>query len=50
MAEKSKRELKREQKIKEENIRKLDEQIQASKKIPKEYKKKIFRKRLKMNY
>ena len=41
MAEKSKRELKKEQKIKEENIRKFDEQIKESKKIPKEYKKKI---------
>lgn len=38
---KSKRELKREEKIKEENIRKLEEQIRESKKIPKEYKKKI---------
>lgn len=41
MAEKSKRELKKEEKIKEENIRKLDEQIRENKKIPKEYKKKI---------
>ena len=41
MAEKSKRELKKEEKIKEENIRKLDEQIRERKKIPKEYKKKI---------
>lgn len=41
MAEKSKREKLREQKIKEENIRNLDEQIMQSKKIPKEYKKKI---------
>lgn len=41
MAEKSKRELKKEEKIKEENIRKLDEQIRESRKIPKEYKKKI---------
>lgn len=32
---------KKEEKIKEENIRKLDEQIRESKKIPKEYKKKI---------
>lgn len=32
---------KREEKIKEENIRKLDEQIRESKRIPKEYKKKI---------
>lgn len=41
MPNKSKRELKKEQKIKEENIRKLDEEIKLSKKIPKEYKKKI---------
>ncbi len=32
---------KKEQKIREENIKKLDEQIRESKKIPKEYKKKI---------
>ena len=32
---------KKEQKIREENIKKLDEQIRKSKKIPKEYKKKI---------
>ena len=41
MAEKGKRESKKEQKIKEENIRKLDEQIKQNKKIPKEYAKKI---------
>lgn len=35
------RKSKREEKIKEENIKKLDEQIRESKKIPKEYKKKI---------
>lgn len=32
---------KKEQKIREENIKKLDEQIRESKKIPKEYKKKM---------
>ena len=41
MAEKSKRELKKEEKIKEENIRKLDEEIRENKKIPRDYKKKI---------
>ena len=41
MAEKGKRESKKEQKIKEENIKKLDEQIKENKKIPKDYKKKI---------
>lgn len=41
MPNKSKRELKKEQKIKEENIRMLDEEIKQNKKIPKEYKKKI---------
>ena len=41
LAEKSNRELKKEQKIKEENIQKLDEQIKKSKKIPEEYKKKM---------
>lgn len=44
MAEKSKRELKKEQKIKEENIRKLQEEVNQNKKIPKEYKKKINKK------
>lgn len=48
MPEKSKRELKREQKLKEENIRKLDEEIKQSKKIPKDYKKKI-RKQILLN-
>ena len=41
MAEKSKRELKKEQKIKEENIKKFDEQIKANKIISKDYKKKM---------
>ena len=40
MAEKSKRELKKAQKIKEENIKKLQEEVNQSKKIPKEYRKK----------
>ena len=41
MSEKSKRELKRKEKIKEENIKKLDEQIKANKIISKDYKKKM---------
>lgn len=41
MPGKSKREIKKEKAIKEENIRKLDEQIKESKKIPKDYKKKM---------
>ncbi len=41
MNSKSKRELKKEQKIKEENIRKLDEELKQRKKIPKDYKRKI---------
>ena len=41
MEEKTKRELKKEQKIKEENIKKLDEQIKEGKKISDEYKKKM---------
>lgn len=41
MNSKSKRELKKEEKIKEENIRKLDEELKEKRKIPKEYKKKI---------
>ena len=44
MAEKSKRELKKAQKIKEENIKKLQEEVNQSKKIPKEYRKKINKK------
>ncbi len=42
--EKSKREILKEEKIKVENIRKLDERIKENKKIPKEYKKKINKK------
>ena len=41
MIEKSKRELKKEQKIKEENIQKFDEQIKANKIISDDYKKKM---------
>lgn len=41
MSEKSKRELKRKEKIKEENIKKLDEQIKSNKIISKDYKKKM---------
>ena len=44
MAEKSKRELKKEQKIKEENISKLEEQIRNNKKVSKDYKKKMNKK------
>ena len=41
MTEKSKRELKKEQKIKEENIQRFDEQIKANKIISNDYKKKM---------
>ena len=41
MNSKSKRELKKEEKIKEENIRRFDEELKEKKKIPKEYKRKI---------
>lgn len=44
MANKSKRELEKEQKIKEENIKKFNEQVELNKKIPDEYKKKINKK------
>ena len=44
MANKSKRELEKEQKIKEENIKKFNEQVELNKKIPENYKKKINKK------
>ena len=48
MSPKSKRELKKEQQLKEENIQKLEERMKQDKKIPKEYRKKI-RKQLLFN-
>lgn len=44
MADKSKRELKKEQEVKEENIKKFNEQVELNKKIPDEYKNKINKK------
>lgn len=41
MNSKSKRELKKEEKLKQENIRKLDEELRQRKKIPQDYKRKI---------